>query len=88
MSAWQLDMFAFLCRHKPTDIYTVQFTSGSTGDPKGCVFSRNTWKSRIAKVQQTLTNATNGHSSKAGPLLGHSLHGSISLVHLLYVSKL
>lgn len=43
-------VYITLCRHKPTDIYSVQFTSGSTGDPKGCVFQRGTWKNRIAKV--------------------------------------
>ena len=46
-------IFSFLIyfeSHNADDIFTIVFTSGSTGQPKGCVFSRGTWYQRMARV--------------------------------------
>ena len=34
-------------RLDPSSIFTTAYTSGSTSAPKGCVFTTNTWNSRI-----------------------------------------
>ncbi|KAJ6249229.1 fatty acid coa synthetase family [Anaeramoeba flamelloides] len=43
---WSNDL---LVESSPETVYTIMFTSGSTGDPKGAVFHHSTWIQRVLK---------------------------------------